>query len=185
MKRYFAFVILFALLFQPFPAMADESGLNQASLKAMLEGLGYEPKEGAFNDTKIPYFSIHIPGSPWNYDITIYIDADKNIVSLNSEFGLYKGPAEDIPQSALVGLLSENASLTFAHFRYVASNKSIFLLANLRNKSVSAVDMRRAIDEIVSGANRTQNFWDPKQWPKSAAAEPSSAAPAAAGEDKK
>lgn len=164
---------------------AAETTLDQASLKTMVEGLGYEPEEGKFNGTDTPYLSIRIPGSPWNYDITIYVDTDKKLVSLNTQFAVYTGPAAGIPQSALLGLLSENADLTFANFRYTTSNKSLFLVANLRNKDITSIDLRRTIDEIVSGANRTQKFWDPKQWPKSAVVEPVKAAPEASGASQK
>jgi len=185
MKSLISLLFLFGYVLHPVTLHAAEGSFDNASLKAMIEGLGYEPQEGKFNDTQVQYYRIRIPGSPWNYDITFYIDASRNSVSINSEFGLYKGAADLIPQSVLLGLLSENANLTFTQFRYLQSSNSFFLLANLRKKDVSAADLRRVIDEIVSAASRTQKFWDPKQWPKAAVAEPAKATPQTAEETKK
>lgn len=185
MKILISLLLLCACLLHPTTLRAAETTLDQASLKTMVEGLGYEPNEGKFNGTDTPYLSIRIPGSPWNYDITIYVDTDKKFVGLNTQFAVYQGPAADIPQSALLGLLSENADLTFANFRYTTSTKSLFLVASLRNKNISPADLRRVIDEIVSGANRTQKFWDPKHWPKSAVVEPVNATPEVFGASQK
>ncbi len=181
MRRLLLLLCLLGALLHPGSSQASETDLDHASLKTMVEGLGYEPKEGKFDGSDTPYLSVRIPGSPWNYDITIFVDTDKKLVSLNSQFALYKGSADGIPQSALLGLLSENADLTFAQFRYTTSTKSFFLVANLRNRDITAIDLRRTIDEIVSGANRTQKFWDPKHWPKPAV---DAAAPAKAALDK-
>ncbi|MEZ5898534.1 MAG: hypothetical protein R3D51_03475 [Hyphomicrobiaceae bacterium] len=185
MKPLIALLFLIGGLLHPATLQAAEGPLDHASLKTMIEGLGYEPQEGKFNDTQAQYYRIRIPGSPWNYDITIYIDASKNIVSINSEFALYKGAADLIPQSVLLGLLSDNANLTFTQFRYLQSSNSFFLLSNLRNKDVSAADLRRVIDEIVSAANRTQKLWDPKQWPQASTAEAAKPEPQATGDAKK
>lgn len=185
MRLLISLLFLLGYLLCPLSAHAADGPLDQASLKAMIEGLGYEPQEGKFNDTQAQYYRIRIPGSPWNYDITIYIDTSRNTISINSEFALYKGAADLIPQSVLLGLLSDNANLTFTQFRYLQSSNSFFLLGNLRNKDVSAADLRRVIDEIVSAANRTQNLWDPKQWPQAPAAEAAKPQPQATGDAKK
>jgi hypothetical protein len=171
MRVLIASLLLVGVLGHPCFVNAAEAALNHASLKAVIEGLGYEPKEGKLKGSETSNHQLHINKSPWNDNVTIFVDDKSDVITLSTEFGLYKGASGLIPQSVLLGTPGENASVTWPQFHYLPSTNGFFLLANLRNKYVSAVDLHRVIEEIVAAADRTESFWIPKQWPRQAGVE--------------
>ena len=187
MRKFIAFVLaaLFLALptFAP-PAHAAGEPLNHASLKPLLDGLGYEAVEKTFRDTGGKFWQVSFPKGSWTY-IVAFNANNKDAIWTSVEFGLYKGAPEEIPQSVLLGMLQENSKLAWSRFHYQPSTHSFFLISTIRNKDVSPADLRRVIEEIIAATDRTQKLWDPKQWPKSAAAEPAKAAPEASGDSKK
>lgn len=180
MKILISLLLLCGCLLHPMTVRAAEGQLDRASLKAMLEGMGYEPVEKKYNNSDDKYWEVPFAKGRWTYNAAISVNNPVS-VWVTVEFGLYKGPQDDIPQSMLMGMLSENSSLVWSRFQYATSTKSFYLTSSLRNKNVSPADLRRVIDEIIAAADRTQKLWDPKQWPTSAVVESVRAAPEAAG----
>lgn len=184
MRVLIAFLLLVGVLVQPLPVRAADAHLDHASLKSLIEGLGYEPVEKSFSNTGDKYWDLSFPRGPWTYNVTINAN-NKDSIWTSVEFAVYKGEKQGIPPSALLGMLEENNRLVWSRFRYQESTRSFFLVSTLRNKNISPADLRRVIEEIVAAADRTQTLWDPKQWPKAAAAEPAKAVPQTAEETKK
>lgn len=180
MKILISLLLLCGCLLQPMTLHAAEARLDRATLKAMLEGMGYQPVEKKYNNSEDKYWEVLFAKGRWTYNAAISVNNPES-VWVTVEFGLYKGPQADIPQGVLLGLLSENANLVWSRFQYGSSTQSFYLTSSLRNKNVSPADLRRVIDEIIAAADRTQKLWDPKQWPTSAVVESVNSAPEAAG----
>ncbi|MBU2580184.1 MAG: hypothetical protein KJ622_00505 [Alphaproteobacteria bacterium] len=180
MKILISLLLLCGCLLHPMTSRASETNLDHASLKAMIEGLGYEPVEKTYSDSGAKFWELSFPRGPWTYTVAVNANSRETLWT-SVEFAVYKGPPENIPQSALLGMLLENTNLKWSQFRYQANTHSFFLVSVLRNKTISPADLRRVIDEIVAAADRTQKLWDPKLWPKSAGAKFVKAVPEAAG----
>lgn len=172
----FVLLVYLALAVHAEPAApAPSSSLDHASLKAMLEEIGYAPIEKKYSGTDTSFWQVPITRGPWRYDVAVSAYT-RDVVYVSVEFGLYGGRKEDIPQSILLAMLSENYNLTWSHFVYLTQSEKFALIAAIHNADVTGDHLRRVIDEIVDAADRTQNLWVPDQWPKPPAAQPEAAA---------
>jgi len=142
---------------------ADDKGLDHQSLKALLENLGYEPKEQKYSNGN-PYYRIEpkLNGRTWYFNVRA---PDKGrYVYVQLDFGKY--PSEDgIPRQALIELLKENGNTSYSFF-FIASWGGFMLTSNLLNDDLKPVDFRRSIEEMMALAAKTESHWNPKKWPQ-------------------
>ncbi|MDA7948926.1 MAG: hypothetical protein MPJ78_15800 [Hyphomicrobiaceae bacterium] len=141
----------------------DAKVLDHAGLKAMLENLGYEPKERKYGSGSL-YYRIEpkLNGRTWYFNVR----APKNsrYIYVQLDFGKY--PSEtSIPRQGLIELLKENGKTTYSSF-FIASWGGFMLTSNLVNRNVKPVDIRRAIEEMMPLAAKTEKYWNSKKWSK-------------------
>ncbi|MBU2531689.1 MAG: hypothetical protein KKB37_03025 [Alphaproteobacteria bacterium] len=145
-------------------ARADAAVLTPATLKTMLEGMGFKTLDGKFSNGQ-PYTQMNVPKGNWQYEILANAN-NSEILFFSVDFGIYQGKPEDIPQSVLLGYLTENRKLNFVRFVYLADVNKFRLIASLRNRDIKPIDMRTVLSEMVDTADATQYLWDPKNWPE-------------------
>lgn len=169
-RRYFRhlswFVLLAALATAP-TGGAKAKPLDIDSLKAMLEGLGYLPKEGSYT-SGAKYLNIKHSTSRlnlvFNFSLTnpdnlfVYLDLPK------------AGKDVKLPGKAMFGLLKASNTTRLMRYSWVSARRSFRLSGALPNHSIKPVDIRRMITESVDTLTQTIRFWQPSDWPKLTAA---------------
>ena len=151
------------------PVRAEKTVLSHASMKTMLENMGFEPTEKTFSNGE-NYYEIRIQRGAWNYSLDVNANSPK-MVYVSMSFGLYTGKIEDFPKDKLVALLAENQNTMYSHFLYLKETNKFRLLSRLLNGSITPVILRRALNEMVNVADRTEHLWNPKKWTNSTQSE--------------
>jgi hypothetical protein len=146
-----------------FPAPAVQQ-LTDASLKAMLENLGYEPKTLNNKDDSVYY---EIKAGPWVVQVSLS-SSQKNLWFVA---WLKKIPTgEQVPSERLLALLSENWKNDPAHFCYVEDSRFLTLTQRMENRDVTPHVFRSALDGFINTMTKTNSEWDVTHWqsPKAA-----------------
>jgi hypothetical protein len=139
----------------PAPAVQH---LNDASLKAMLENLGYEPKALQNKDGSNYY---QIKAGPWAIEVSL----NANQKNLWFVAWLEKIPAGGkIPPDRLLTLLSENWKNDPVHFCYDDNNRFLTLTERIENRDVTPQVFRGALDGFTNVMSRTSNEWNVSRW---------------------
>ncbi|MEM8689784.1 MAG: hypothetical protein AAGF81_20850 [Pseudomonadota bacterium] len=143
-------------------AMAAENGkLEHASLRVMLENLGYEPEERKFTDG-LAYYDIEEPGDV-RMTAKVFVSASGNILWFLVDYWALKED-QKYPHEVLLELLAENDKAAYVHFGYLPKSRRMRLNASLVNRGIKPVDLRRVINEASRLTDRTQHLWNPNEW---------------------
>ncbi|MBS1709939.1 MAG: hypothetical protein JSS65_14595 [Armatimonadetes bacterium] len=125
--------------------------LDPNSLKAMVEGLGYEVK--AIN-TEPGKEKFEIPAKTANFNVPVAaeISPSKNYIWLTVHLGA-NSPTKKHEQ-----LLKENANIQPSFF-YITSKGALMMAQPLDNREVTAAIMKRCLEKIINDVDKTAASW--------------------------
>jgi hypothetical protein len=164
MRSRLAFIFLlvpFLFFGSAYPSSSE--AFTSASLKTMLDNMGYESTEGKFNDDSL-YYQVNFVGTNWSYVSTIHLSSNGRLYAY-LDFGLYTGETKDIPIDIALSLLQENQGKQNVHFEFLIDSKKFRLLGSLPIQNASPVALRQLLEELVKTAEKSEKLWNPKLWP--------------------
>jgi hypothetical protein len=154
-------LVITALIRPSFAAPLDDNGV-----KTLITNLGYTTTVTTSNNINSYWFTVGLPDNSYNIQFYLQLSADKTELWLVA--ALFKiPPGKTAPQSALMGLLTENDAITPKSFSYNKGMNTFYLNARMRNDNVTPAQVRQAIDSMTSILSQTEPFWVPDKWPAS------------------
>lgn len=150
---------VFACGFTPPPAMAqpDTSAavqtLDDASLKAMLEGFGSEVK------TLNKGFLITYADDTWTVAVQVVLSPDKTKLGFNANLGKIDDLAA-VPAAKWLGLLVANGKIDPSTFYVSEDSKELFLHRVIDNRGVTPEVLRVQLENFVGNVINNADTWD-------------------------
>ncbi len=126
--------------------------LTDESLRAMLVGLGYEPKamDGGFVVT--------LKRDGWNDTMLLAFSADHSKLGINSNLGVVTDPAT-ITAAQWRKLLEDNFRINPSFISLDSKEHRLFMMRALDNRGISAPYLRRQIDNFCTNLHGTAIDW--------------------------
>jgi hypothetical protein len=142
------------------------SSLTLDSLKDMLDGMGYDFKEGKNKDKKTGVestwgYTVTINQDTWTYAFQIALSGNKEWVYLTSWL---RKPKEKIPADILAKMLDKNYSMEPVSLE--TYNGWIRLSLPIWNHGISRKALRGNIDMFCSEIRNSEPLWNPAKWNK-------------------
>jgi|GEM_PF-6613711 len=149
--------ILGATVFAPaLRAQQDQQGaLTKDSLKAMLDGLGLEPKplNGGYVVT--------IKRDGWDDAIQFGISDDRTKLGLNANLGAIAKP-DTITAAQWKKLLEDNFEINPSFISFDGKNNRLFMARVLDNHAITPAYLRQQIDNFCTNVHTTAADWQLK-----------------------
>lgn len=132
------------------PTPKDKGGVTVSQLRKIVEGLGYETRDGSSKESPNFEFTINEGG----LDIHILAEESEstNYIWLKLAFDKLK-PGQDAKT-----FLSRTNDIQPAHF-YLYDDGVLGMAVAVENRAVTPAVVRRGIDILVDGAIATQDYW--------------------------
>ncbi|MBI1757019.1 MAG: hypothetical protein HY248_03605 [Fimbriimonas ginsengisoli] len=130
----------------------DVQPVTDDSLKATLDGMGYEPKKLSKG------FLISIKRDSWTYYIQLVLSSDSSKLGFNSNLGAVESP-EAVTAEQWKKLLVSNEDIDPSFFYFDESHKKLYLHRSLDNRSLSASFLRQQIDNFCANIKSTGDLW--------------------------
>ena len=153
--RIAAAIAVFFFCFASLPASAQTTGaaLNDASLKTMLDGLGYEIKplsKGFLVTSKVDTWSLYVQA---------VLSPDGTKLGLNANLGDVKDLSA-IPAKKWLDLLVSNGQIDPSTFYVDRDTKKLYLHRVLDNRSITPVVLRSQLQNFTNDIIKTADLWD-------------------------
>ena len=132
------------------PKPTSKGGVTVAQLRKIVDGLGYETKDGT--DKTSANFEFTITESDLDIHILAEQSQSTSYIWLKLAFDKLK-PGQDAKT-----FLSQTASTQPAHF-YLYSDGTLGMAMAIENRDVTPAVVKRGIDILVNGAVSTQDYW--------------------------
>jgi hypothetical protein len=152
-------------------AKATGERLSLDSLRAILEGLGYEEVEELKDkDGNVLAYQVKRVEDSWVYYATFEISPDQSNVwiSLN---GPKIGDTNAVPAKVLLEMLTVNEDLWPSYFYYSEKANRFTLCLPVRNSGLKAKDIRGKFDTLSAQFKKHEHLWNPERWTDVRAAE--------------
>jgi hypothetical protein len=134
--------------------------LTPTGLGALLNDLGYEPKEAG---KKKDIYDIAVERDNWKIFIRISLSGDRKSIWLDASTVALKDPDAAKP-AAWLKLLELNNEIVPARFSYDKKFKQLHLLKPFDNRGFTPARMRQEIDAFDALMRRTEPVWAPKNF---------------------
>jgi hypothetical protein len=144
------------------PAFATP--LTEASLKAMIQNMGYTVTETTSDNAKNEWISVTLPDNSYTIQMYFQLSSDKTELWLIANLSKIP-PGKPVPASALMGMLVENDTIAPKCFSIGKTNSTIYLNGRTRNDNVTPAVLRQNLDTFTGILTRTEAFWAPDKWP--------------------
>jgi hypothetical protein len=144
----------------PAPAkMTAGEPITDAQLGQMLEGLGLEVKKGTYKSGGL-YFDVKVPTKDYEFEVRVALSPNKRCIWLMSYLDDMPTNAEAARLRALLEAI--NSKTGKLQFRLVGDQ----LKADqpLDNTAVTAVRLRRELDDFGASLQDTDTLWNVKKW---------------------
>ena len=132
------------------PTPANKGGVTVSQLRKIVEGLGYETRDGTGKGSPSFEFTVN------EDDLDIHILAEEsestNYIWLKLAFDTLK-PGQDGKT-----FLSQTAAIQPAHF-YLYDDGTLGMALAVENREITPALVRRGIDILVDGAISTKAYW--------------------------
>lgn len=132
------------------PTPKDKGGVTVSQLRKIVEGLGYETKDGT--GTESPNFEFTINEGGLDIHILAEESDSTNYIWLKLAFDKLK------PGQNAAVFLSQTGNVQPAHF-YLYDDGTLGMAVAVENRSVTPAVVKRGIDILVDGAVSTQDYW--------------------------
>lgn len=130
----------------------DET-LTNDSLKAMLDGMGYEPKPLSKG------YLLALKNGTWTVNMQVVLSGDLRKIGLNANLGKVENP-DAVTATQWRDLLISNGDIDPSSFYFDAQQKKLYLHRSFDNRAVSAASMRREIENFSGNVVSTGKLWD-------------------------
>jgi hypothetical protein len=131
----------------------QDNRLSYLSLKRMIIGLGYEPRD--LNNDR---FEIMVPGDNVKNYIAMNLSKDESNVWFYAFLIELKNP-EQVPARTWLDLMKENARIGPNVFGYDEAAKRLYLYRPVTNHDLTPEKMRAAINNFVQNLRATAPLW--------------------------
>ena len=131
---------------------ARDGALNDASLKQMLIGLGYEPKALSKG------FLITVKRDEWTYYVQLVLSPDQTKLGFNANLGKVPQP-ETIPGAAWQKLLEDNIDVDPSSFNFDPKLKKLYMHRVLDNRFLTPGTLRQQLDNFCENIHSTSGDW--------------------------
>ncbi|HVY88718.1 MAG TPA: hypothetical protein VG942_07610 [Hyphomonadaceae bacterium] len=136
------------------PAVAQTGQtLNNDSLKAMLDGLGYEPKALSKG------FLIDIKQDTWDIYMQLVLSGDGTKLGMNSNLGLINDLSA-VPASKWLDLLVANGNIDPSTFYVDQDQKKLYLHRVLDNHEITPAFLRGQVESFANNLKSTEGIWN-------------------------
>ncbi|MBS1705180.1 MAG: hypothetical protein JST40_04855 [Armatimonadetes bacterium] len=152
MRGKFAAIGLFTSLVLPAYSLQD-GPLTDATLKAMIEGLGYTTKNLTTDPKKPAVYEFSGKTEKFNIPIATELSPSGSYVWFTVLLG--DAPAE---VSKHTELLKQNASIQPCFF-YITSSNKLKLGIAMENRAIKSTDAKRVIEKILKDVDSTSTVW--------------------------
>jgi hypothetical protein len=153
--RIAAAIVVFFMCFASLPASAQTTGasMDNASLKTILDGLGYETKaleKGYLVTSKV---------DTWTLYIQVVISPDGTKIGMNANLGLVEDLAA-VPANKWLDLLVLNGDIDPSTFYVDRTNKKLYLHRVVDNRSITPAFLRGQLDSFTNNIIKTSDGWN-------------------------
>lgn len=166
--KVMAAVAMIGILYSGQMAKADDldtpvksTVLTDASLRTMLEALGYEVKLEKLEKATLNWI-IH-RRNPYDFHLNVNLSIDKTKLWTSVALAEFK-PDHEAQASRLLKLLELNQQIGPAHFYYLPSQKQLFAARVMDNRNITARDLRNHLDHLMDKVMETESAWNTKVW---------------------
>jgi hypothetical protein len=142
------------LAFAPPPV---QSPLDAASLKAMLEGLGHNPKPINSEPGK-EKFEVVMKTTELTVPVGVEISPSGNIIWLTVNVGA--APAGDKATAARFADLLRSNAKTQPSFFYITTNNLLMFAVPVENRAVAPAVLKRWMDKLAEDTQKTRSLWE-------------------------
>ena len=154
MMRFVKFaVVALALLCSLAIRPAAAQQLDDAGLKTMLDGLGYEPKPLTKG------FLIAIKSGEWTYNMQLTLSPDKTKLGINANLGSVDD-IDAVPASKWMALLVSNGDIDPSDFYFDKNVKKVYLHRTLDNRAITPAYLRDQVQHFTDNIHDTADLWD-------------------------
>lgn len=137
---------------QPDPPAAVQA-LDDAGLKTMLEGLGYEVKALSKG------FLIAYADDDWTISVQIVLSNDKTKMGFNANLGKVDDLSA-VPAAKWLGLLVANGSIDPSAFYVSEDSKELYLHRVVDNRGITPAVLRVQLENFISNIIDNADTWD-------------------------
>ncbi|HEV7689648.1 MAG TPA: hypothetical protein VGO52_02440 [Hyphomonadaceae bacterium] len=138
---------------QPAMAQSADQALDDAGLKTMLDGMGYETKALSKG------FLITYKRDTWSLYVQIVISPDGTKLGLNANLGDV-ADLSTVPAKKWLDLLVSNGKIDPAVFYVDETNKKLYLHRVLDNRGVTPAILRVQFEKFIGNITDTSDVWD-------------------------
>jgi hypothetical protein len=160
----------------PATATADQN-LTDASLEAMLRGMGYEPTSSKSSSGKRTYYRLILKEDTFTFVFDLSLEVDRSRVAFSAPLPVVKD-RDQVPAERLWKLLESNDDIAPAGFSFDKDRKRIYLNMAIDNRGITSAVLRKEITQFTRIIERTCPQWKDIQ-PVTAPATPPITTPAA------
>ena len=166
MRRLLAVVVVILGLAAPAAPQSQSQPpagrVDQAGLKALLDALGYQPRE-ARNESAVEYEIILHPPDGRAITTRVALSRDGTLVWLVAWLKKVP-PGRTISGNAVLDMLIENDTIGPTHFSYNEGRRWFFLNKPIANVDLTADRLRAEIGHLGATVARTERLWDVDRW---------------------
>ncbi|HLK14420.1 MAG TPA: hypothetical protein VKT78_06420 [Fimbriimonadaceae bacterium] len=126
--------------------------LDNASLKTVLEGMGYEPKALSKG------YLIAIKRDDWTYNMQLVLSSDSSKLGINANLGKVDKP-EEVAADSWFKLLVANGDIDPSFFYFDKSQGKLYMHRVLDNREITAAFLREQIDGFCGNIKSTADAW--------------------------
>lgn len=155
LTRIAAAIAVFLCGFTSLPATAQTPShtLDDASLKTMLDGLGYDTK------TLNKGFLITYSVDTWSLYIQMVLSPDGTKLGMNANLGEV-GDLSNVPAKKWLDLLAANGTIDPSSFYVDEPNKKLYLHRAIDNRDVTSAFLRGQFEIFVKNITDNGDLWD-------------------------
>jgi len=143
---------------------APAGRVDAAGLKALLNTLGYQPRESR-NEAGVEYEIVIRAADTRAITTRITLSKDGALVWLVAWIKRVP-PNRTISGNAVLNMLIENDAIGPTHFSYNEGRRWFFLNKPVVNVDLTAERLRGEIAHLGATVSRTEGLWDPDRWKK-------------------
>jgi hypothetical protein len=139
-------------------AAGTENGLTDASLEAMLRGMGYDPKITKSSSGKRTYYRLILSEDTFNFVFDMSLDVERTRVSFSAPLPVVNDK-DGVAAERLWKLLEVNDDILPASFSYDKGNKRLYLNMAIDNRGITTAVLRKEITQFTRLIERTCPHW--------------------------
>jgi hypothetical protein len=159
------------------PPAAPSAGITLESLKAMIEGLGYEPKLNTFADGS-QNCEVAFPRGTWSIYVNMSLSPDKSNLWMTVLLTSVPDPAK-ASGAAVLSLLEKEDAVWPGYITYYSGPKTLWLSRPMKTDALKPAMLRSNLESMADSIIATAPQWDTSKWSEATATAPAPPAPTA------